>query len=83
MLAFTHLRADVVKLRYGQELDMGMGFEELRRVYNVLVEKELRIHVDIEGMLDEIAVSGRERGVALGMPFHMPVDDESGDEMQL
>lgn len=84
MLAFTHLRADLVKQRHDQELEMGMGFEELRRVYNVLVEKELRIHVDIEGMLDEIAVSGQERGVVLGVPFNMPVDDESGnDEMHL
>lgn len=84
MLAFTHLRADLVKQRHDQELDMGMGFEELRRVYNVLVEKELRIHVDIEGMLDEIAVSEQERGVVLGVPFNMPVDDESGnDEMHL
>jgi hypothetical protein len=35
MLAFTHLRGI-------------MSFDELRKVYNVLGEKELRLHVDLE-----------------------------------
>ncbi|RAK77919.1 uncharacterized protein BO72DRAFT_99172 [Aspergillus fijiensis CBS 313.89] len=60
MLAFTHLRADILRPshpgdappRKGEE---GMGFDELRHVYNVLVEKELRIHVDIEQELDDLA----------------------------
>src|SRR5699024_2500337 len=53
MLAFTHLRADVVKQHHTdtrgkvEVREEGMGFEELRRVYNVLVEKELRVHVDV------------------------------------
>lgn len=75
MLAFTHLRTDVVRERYG-DTGQGMGFDELRWVYNVLVEKELRIHVDVEGMLDDIAV-GRQGGMQA--PIDLP-DDESGDE---
>ncbi|KKA20002.1 hypothetical protein T310_6000 [Rasamsonia emersonii CBS 393.64] len=38
LLAFRHLRGE----------DGGMGFDELRRVYNVLEDKELRIHVEID-----------------------------------
>lgn len=68
MLAFTHLRADVIEQGQGQgqgdiqgpvavsrEKEQGMDLEELRRVYHVLVEKGLRIHVDIEDLLDEVA----------------------------
>lgn len=87
MLAFTHLRADVVKQRHGNAdtsgkvkvKEEGMGFEELRRVWNVLVEKELRVHVDIEGVLDEIVVWREEGG---NLPIDMPEDAES-DEMQM
>lgn len=81
MLAFAHLRADIIKQRYGDKdakAEEGMGFEELRRVYNVLVEKELRVHVDIEGLLDEIVVRQQDNG----LPINIPVDEESGDEMQ-
>lgn len=88
MLAFGHLRADLVKQRLGDEktAEVGMGFAELRGVYNVLVEKELRIHVDIEGLLDDIAMDGEAQilqGSTTGIPFTMPDDAESGDEMKL
>lgn len=75
MLAFTHLRTDVVRQRYG-DTGQGMGFDELRWVYNVLVEKELRIHVDVEGVLDDIAV---DRQGGMQGPIDLP-EDESGDE---
>ncbi|WP_413761153.1 hypothetical protein, partial [Vibrio vulnificus] len=60
MLAFGHLRADNVRQRFGDNktVGAGMGFAELREAYNVLVEKELRVHVDIEALLDEIAMDG-------------------------
>lgn len=35
------------------ELKSFMGFEEMRSVYRVLGEKELRVHVDLEDRLDE------------------------------
>ncbi|PLB50123.1 DUF1740-domain-containing protein [Aspergillus steynii IBT 23096] len=82
MLAFSHLRADLVRdLSSSSRQDEGMGFDELRRVYNVLVEKELRIHVDIEDLLDEVAAKMQGRAVALGVPITMPEDAESGDEI--
>lgn len=87
MLAFTHLRADVVKHHRtsmggkAKVKEEGMGFEELRRVYNVLVEKELRVHVDIEGVLDEI-VARKEEGV-VNLPIDMPEDSTSDEEMQV
>lgn len=82
MLAFSHLRADVVESRHpaSSRRGDGMGFDELRRVYNVLVEKELRIHVDIEDQLDELAEKMQR---SAGLPFSMPDDADSGDEMQL
>lgn len=93
MLAFSHLRADVIRERYpdtsspssaSSPQNEGMGFDELRRVYNVLVEKELRIHVDIEDLLDEMAMKIQGRAVTLGVPITMPEDAESEDErMQL
>lgn len=50
MVAFTHLREAGV-----------MGFEELRKVYNVLVEKELRVHVDLEDVFEDYgAAAGRD-----------------------
>ncbi|KAL4892728.1 NRDE-2, necessary for RNA interference-domain-containing protein [Aspergillus ambiguus] len=81
MLAFTHLRADVVESHHptSSRKGDGMGFDELRRVYNVLVEKELRIHVDIEDRLDELVDKMQKSGM-LGLPFTMPEDVDSGDE---
>ncbi|KAL4913765.1 NRDE-2, necessary for RNA interference-domain-containing protein [Aspergillus aurantiobrunneus] len=85
MLAFSHLREDVVRerrsdsgmtpLRKGE----GMDFHELRHVYNVLVEKELRIHIDIERDLDELAVNMEQNSAAPGIPISMP-DDPGGSE---
>ncbi|EAW06963.1 uncharacterized protein ACLA_086620 [Aspergillus clavatus NRRL 1] len=84
MLAFTHLRADVVRAQSesgtaSTKSAEGMDFDELRRVYNVLVEKELRIHVDIEEEIDEVA-RRLDYAVASGLPIDMPEDAESGDE---
>ncbi|PYH35127.1 uncharacterized protein BO87DRAFT_357317 [Aspergillus neoniger CBS 115656] len=85
MLAFTHLRADVVREQYPQESRKGdgMGFDELRHVYNVLVEKGLRIHLDIENELDEIAVEMERKRISSGsgLPITMPEDKDSEDEM--
>ncbi|CBF81878.1 hypothetical protein AN5456.2 [Aspergillus nidulans FGSC A4] len=79
MLAFSQLREDTAT-REG-ESGKGMSFHELRHVYNVLVEKELRIHIDIERELDEMAVKmEKERGAEFGMPISMPDDAASGDE---
>ncbi|GFG21135.1 protein NRDE2 homolog [Aspergillus udagawae] len=86
MLAFTHLRADVFRDRYkdSPKKGEGMGFDELRRVYNVLVEKELRIHVDIEDELDRLATRRLEGATMPLGPIQMPDDAESEDErMQL
>ncbi|KAL1962181.1 hypothetical protein VTN77DRAFT_527 [Rasamsonia byssochlamydoides] len=65
MLAFRHLRDDIQPVRArGGEAD-GMGFDELRRVYHVLVDKELRIHEEIDEATFEnaeaIVVRERER----------------------
>ncbi|KAL2009699.1 hypothetical protein VTN00DRAFT_5506 [Thermoascus crustaceus] len=91
MLAFSHLSADAVgdRPRTGD----GMGFEELRRVYRVLIEKELRVHVDIEGALEEVEermmIERRRggsqegpggRGETVRGPINMPEDADSGDE---
>ncbi|RHZ65815.1 uncharacterized protein CDV56_104830 [Aspergillus thermomutatus] len=86
MLAFTHLRADVVRDRYkdSPRKGEGMGFDELRWVYNVLVEKELRIHVDIEEELDRLAARRLEGAAMSSGPIQVPDDAESEDErMQL
>ncbi|OJZ88703.1 hypothetical protein ASPFODRAFT_185342 [Aspergillus luchuensis CBS 106.47] len=86
MLAFTHLRADVIREQYPRESRKGdgMGFDELRHVYNVLVEKGLRIHLDIENELDEIAVEMERKRISSGsgLPITMPEDKDSEDEMQ-
>ncbi|EHA18387.1 hypothetical protein ASPNIDRAFT_177749 [Aspergillus niger ATCC 1015] len=86
MLAFTHLRADVIREQYPQDSRKGdgMGFDELRHVYNVLVEKGLRIHLDIENELDEIAVEMERKRISSnsGLPIAMPEDKDSEDEMQ-
>ncbi|KAK1147568.1 hypothetical protein N8T08_000910 [Aspergillus melleus] len=90
MLAFSHLRADVIRERYSDtssspssRQDEGMGFDELRRVYNVLVEKELRIHVDIEDLSDEMAAKIQDRAAALGIPITMPEDAESEEDERM
>ncbi|RAH47194.1 uncharacterized protein BO95DRAFT_385957 [Aspergillus brunneoviolaceus CBS 621.78] len=90
MLAFTHLRADILRPshlgdappRKGEE---GMGFDELRHVYNVLVEKELRIHVDIEQELDDLAarrmveMQGAGWGEFGGGVIRMPDDGDDSE----
>lgn len=64
MLAFSHLR-DV------------LAFEELRKIYEVLGEKGLRVHVDLEDVFERWderrAVLGEDGRVA-GLP-----DDGSSD----
>jgi hypothetical protein len=75
MLAFTHLRADLH--RDDGAKGAGMGFEELRRVYNVLVEKELRVHVDIEDVLEEITAKNMRTATdSMGIPIRIPEDAE-------
>ncbi|ODH45339.1 hypothetical protein ACO22_00063 [Paracoccidioides brasiliensis] len=60
-----------------------MGQDELRKVWNVLVEKELRVHVDLEEWFEENGEKGG-RGARVGeardLPFDMPEDvsDEDG-----
>ncbi|GMG01213.1 unnamed protein product [Aspergillus oryzae] len=86
MLAFSHLRADIIQERYpgASRKGDGMNFLELRSVYNVLIEKELRIHVDIEDELDELVAEMQQKTAALGLPIAMPEDADSEDErMQL
>ena len=91
MLAFSYFREDVVDARdkAGKEdvssyvamprRGKAMDFFELRRVYNVLVEKELRVHVDIESLLDEMMLNiGRDGGV-VSVP-KMPVDKDNDDD---
>ncbi|KAL3444640.1 NRDE-2, necessary for RNA interference-domain-containing protein [Aspergillus insuetus] len=88
MLAFTHLREDIVRAQMEKansgnnagnpQKGEGMNFHELRHVYNVLVEKELRIHIDIERELDELAAGMEE---AKGAPISMPEDADSGDDV--
>ncbi|KAL5333947.1 NRDE-2, necessary for RNA interference-domain-containing protein [Aspergillus crustosus] len=84
MLVFTHLRDDVVREKYSNQgqtggVGQGMDFHELRHVYNVLVEKELRIHIDIERELDDLAVTMAEGSAAMGMGISLP-DDAEGEE---
>ncbi|DAA76632.1 TPA_exp: Uncharacterized protein A8136_7309 [Trichophyton benhamiae CBS 112371] len=70
LLAFTEPR-----------LRKSMGFEELRKVFNVFVEKELRVHVDLEEWLEEneAQIRPRESDVGPEPPITMP-DDRSSDE---
>ena len=82
MLAFAYFRADVVSARDGaiikEKTGEAMDFFELRRVYNVLVEKELRVHVDIERLLDEMMLDiGRKGGISHP---RMPINDDSEDD---
>ncbi|KAL4908458.1 hypothetical protein BDW74DRAFT_166140 [Aspergillus multicolor] len=84
MLAFTHLREDVVAEQHGDANGKGMNFHELRHVYNVLIEKELRIHIDIEPELDEMAVKMEQSVLGMHMPISLPDDkDGSDEEMQM
>lgn len=65
MLAFTHLRNV-------------LAFEELRKVYEVLGEKGLRVHVDLEDVFeryDERRALAGDAGRVVQLP-----DDGSGDE---
>ncbi|BDD55700.1 Protein nrde2 [Monascus purpureus] len=104
MLAFSHLRADVVNQHHPKDYSNkdvraalsgpiprrgdGMDFHELHRVYNVLVEKELRVHVDIEGLLDEMVMDmsrdghGGAAGISFGRGITMPEDKESESEIE-
>ncbi|OGM50073.1 hypothetical protein ABOM_001375 [Aspergillus bombycis] len=86
MLAFSHLRADIVRELHpsASRKGDGMNFFELRSVYNVLIEKELRVHVDIEDEVDELVAEMQQKTAALGLPIAMPEDADSEDEqMQL
>ncbi|KKK25769.1 hypothetical protein ARAM_002035 [Aspergillus rambellii] len=83
MLAFSHLRDDVICRRTGdnpRQGEKGMPFHDLCRLYNVLVEKELRIHLDIERELDDLASQMEQKSLALGMPIAIPDDLDSEDE---
>lgn len=63
MLAFERLRDDLIpeelrrpkSQRKKQSQHAGLSFDELRHLYNVLIEKQLRIHVDIQQELAGIA----------------------------
>lgn len=87
MLAFHHLRAPVG----AQTSEGGIAFYELCDLYNVLVEKGLRVHVDMEEQMEEyfkfkiqagdVGV-GEEPGSASAGPVHLPKDGESGDERE-
>ncbi|KAJ9193499.1 hypothetical protein DTO164E3_7898 [Paecilomyces variotii] len=94
MLAFSHLRADLIKEQKKQDsaptqkpTEEGMSFEELRRVYNVLVEKELRLHVDIEDVLEDIEDQMEQKRTMQGQqgmntdPINMPEDPDSEQDI--
>ncbi|PGH31298.1 hypothetical protein GX50_05943 [[Emmonsia] crescens] len=53
-----------------------MGQDELRKVWNVLVEKELRVHVDLEEWFEERG----EVGDAGDLPIQIPEDVSGGDD---
>jgi len=66
MLAFTHLRE-------------ALGFENLKRVYNVMGEKELRVYVDLGDTIEE--AERRRQGLVQTRrdgQLNLP-DDDSGD----
>lgn len=52
MLAFTHLRSV-------------MAFEELRNVYNVMGEKELRVKVDLSEIFQKHDEAQRQKRISL------------------
>ncbi|KAI9761786.1 MAG: hypothetical protein M1840_001705 [Geoglossum simile] len=49
-----------------------MGFEELRNIYRVLVEKELRVHVDLEDILGEIEEGKQGQGQPPSLLMKLP-----------
>ncbi|PGH04703.1 hypothetical protein GX51_03370 [Blastomyces parvus] len=57
-----------------------MGPDELRKVWNVLVEKELRIHVDLEEWFEDRGEGRAGMGDTRDLPLHMPEDASSGDD---
>jgi hypothetical protein len=74
MLAFEHLRDDQVQ-RHPKSpnrkrlKDTGFGFDDLCHLYNVLIEKQLRIHLNIQNdLLDVLA----QRRVASEAPKDSP-----------
>ena len=65
---YTLLIADLAMMAFGMVREL-FGTMELGRVYNVLMEKEIRIHGELEGMED-----GPKKEIEL------PVDPSSDDE---
>lgn len=62
-----------------------MDMQELKKVWNVLVEKELRIHVDLEEWFEEHEheLSRPDMGRSGSQhPIRMPEDQSSDEEMQ-
>ena len=49
-------------LAFTTRLRLLLNFDELRDVYRVLIEKELRLHVDLEAMLEDIDNERRLEG---------------------
>ena len=61
-----------------------MDMNELRKIWNVLAEKELRIHVDLEEWFEkhEDAFIKSEDWTGTQRPVRMPDDQSSDDEMR-
>ena len=63
---------------------LGMGFDELRNIYRVLGEKELRIHVDLEDVFEAIEEDeqgaetrvGQHPSLLIKLPDDMPTDED-------
>ncbi|OXV08766.1 hypothetical protein Egran_03472 [Elaphomyces granulatus] len=87
MLAFSHLRRSAGQIigkdgKRERSQDDGMDFAELRHIYYVLLEKELRIHVDIEDELEKAdMVVEREKNEAPG-PIYLPDDDDTNVDLR-
>ena len=60
MLAFKHLTY--------------LGGEEFRRIYEVMREKELRIHVDLEEFSERMGGGAKDAHTA-GDPINLPSDE--------
>ncbi|KAK2865094.1 hypothetical protein FQN49_003922, partial [Arthroderma sp. PD_2] len=73
----------LVLLAYNEPLLRGsMSFDELRKIFNILVEKELRVHVDLEEWLEEneeAQVLSADNTLGQRPPIIMP-DDKGSDE---
>ena len=70
MLAFEHMR-DI------------LSFNELKKIYEVMVEKELRIHVDLEDAFHDVEERQAQKlkgSSGRHLPIAMPVDDDSSFE---